>query len=157
MDIQEMEEKFRKEVMAAGSLIYSKQLLENFISYWSEPDRARKPKLRYQKQKTWETKRRLATWAKHNYDGIQCFLTESERTIAQKKHAFAISLEPFLAKYGRETLNAFYAHYTTPENKPEPKILRWESFEFFDLATRLEQWKQRESKVQFNTSQYRNY
>lgn len=43
--------------------------IKKFISYWTEPDKNWKtqkdPKIRYDHQKTWDTKRRLATWMKN--------------------------------------------------------------------------------------------
>lgn len=41
---------------------YDKQLLRDFYNYWSEPDRAAKPKMRWEKEKTWSLERRLERW-----------------------------------------------------------------------------------------------
>lgn len=41
---------------------YEKHLLRDFYDYWSEPDRAAKPKMRYEKEKTWSLERRLERW-----------------------------------------------------------------------------------------------
>ena len=43
-------------------LEYSELTRKNFITYWTEPNRS-KTKMRFELQKTWETKRRLKTWA----------------------------------------------------------------------------------------------
>lgn len=42
--------------------IYGKEICNNFYLYWSEPNKS-KTKLRYEMEKTWDVKRRLATWA----------------------------------------------------------------------------------------------
>jgi hypothetical protein len=44
---------------------YSEQMRIEFISYWTEPNRA-KTKIRAQTEKTWDTSRRLATWARRD-------------------------------------------------------------------------------------------
>ena len=45
---------------------YPPQLLQDFFSYWSEPNRS-KTKMRFELQKTWDTSRRLATWARNDF------------------------------------------------------------------------------------------
>ena len=47
--------------------LYDRQMLRDFYNYWSEPDRAKKPKMRFEKEKTWSLERRLETW-KRNED-----------------------------------------------------------------------------------------
>jgi len=143
MDITERGKEFRKAVQTIGGTIYTQEMLANFTSYWSEPNRAKKPKMRWETEKTWSLERRLALWARNNFDDIVVFLTESQRTLAQKKHAFAVSLEPFLEKYGRDTLNAFYRWWTQAENVPNPKMIKWESESHWELSSRLESWVRR--------------
>lgn len=41
---------------------YPPKMLRAFFDYWSEPNRA-KTKMRFEEQKTWDTKRRLRAWA----------------------------------------------------------------------------------------------
>lgn len=143
--IEEREAEFRKEVYAVGGMKYTKEMLDNFISKWTEPDRAtgKRQKMRFEKQETWRTSGRLATWAKNNFDNIQCFLTDAEKTIAQKKHAFAKELEAFLPLYNRDTLNEFYRYWAMAENKPGSTTLRYENEDFWETSTRLQQWKSR--------------
>lgn len=43
---------------------YGKDMVRDFFECWSEPDRAKNPKMRFEKQKTWSTPHRLATWAR---------------------------------------------------------------------------------------------
>lgn len=55
--------KFLMEVSAFKDL-YSVQMLEAFIDYWTEPNKS-KTKLRYELQKTFDIARRLKTWSKN--------------------------------------------------------------------------------------------
>ncbi len=148
-DLNIRKEIFRKEVLSEGKLIYTSKMLENFIAYWSEPNGSKKPKMKYEVQRDklknggWETSGRLVTWATKNLDKIQCYLTDSQKTIKQKQHEFAISLEKFKDTYPSEVLNKFYAHWSQPENVPEPIKIRWQLEEFWDSGQRLVQWVSR--------------
>ena len=55
--------KFLLEVSAFKEL-YSVEMLEAFVDYWSEPNKS-KTKLRYELQKTFDIARRLKTWSKN--------------------------------------------------------------------------------------------
>lgn len=59
-DIAEREQEFR---LAASiyNATYGEQLVKEFCDYWTEPTTGGK-KLRWEMQKTWDLKRRLATW-----------------------------------------------------------------------------------------------
>lgn len=141
-------EQFRKHVYDVGGLIYTKRMLEEFIRSWSEANRAKTPKMKFEKEATWETDLRLANWARRNYSKIPCYLTESQKTIKHKKHELSLQLEKFVDKYHPDTLNKFWLYWGEPENRPEPTRLRWESEEFWDLAKRLSQWAARNPQVQ---------
>lgn len=55
-------EKFRRSLIPyAGE--YGQDMVGDFFSYWTELNRAR-TKMRFEQQPTWETGKRLATWAK---------------------------------------------------------------------------------------------
>ena len=58
MDNIYIKEKFVNEVMTFD---YPKEMLEDFINYWTEGKR----KMRFQKQTTFEIKLRLVRWAKN--------------------------------------------------------------------------------------------
>lgn len=45
---------------------YGKVMIRDFYDYWSEADRAAKPKMRFEKEKSWELERRLGRWARNN-------------------------------------------------------------------------------------------
>ena len=151
MTINERETAFRKQVQLVGGTTYTQELLRRFSEHWTEPDRAPgiRQKMKFEKEKTWHIGRRLAKWASNNYDGIQCFLTDAQKTIAEKRHAFAVSLEPYLPKYGRDVLNSFFLYWAMHENKPKPENLRWELEDFWNTETRLKQWAERNEKPRF--------
>lgn len=44
---------------------YEKEMMREFFEYWSEPNQT-KTKMRFEMEKTWDTSRRLATWAKRD-------------------------------------------------------------------------------------------
>ena len=44
------------------SFDYDESILNGFIDYWTEPNKS-KSKMKFELEKTWETKRRLKTWA----------------------------------------------------------------------------------------------
>ncbi len=46
---------------------YGKEVIRAFFNYWAEYN-APRTKMRWELQKTWETSRRLATWAARNGD-----------------------------------------------------------------------------------------
>lgn len=147
-------ESFRKEVYQAGELIYTRRMLDNFVGKWTEASRAKKPKMKFEKESTFEIPLRLKTWANNNFDNIICYLTDQEKSIKQKQHDFAISLQPYneSKKYPSELLNEFYKYWTMPENKPEPQFLRWELEEFWDLAQRLSTWRAGPFKAVLNSN-----
>ena len=142
MDITEREQTFIKEVHKVGDSTYTQLMLSRFLERWTEPDRGKKPKMRFEKEKTWDTSRRLAYWARVNYDKIPCYLFE-EKSIPERKKEFAQMLEPFLKDYGRDTLNSFYRHWTQMENKPTAKRMMFEAMEFWDTGTRIKKWAER--------------
>jgi hypothetical protein len=44
------------------SFDYEESILNGFVDYWTEPNKS-KSKMKFELEKTWETKRRLKTWA----------------------------------------------------------------------------------------------
>ena len=44
------------------SFDYDESILNGFVDYWTEPNKS-KSKMKFELEKTWETKRRLKTWA----------------------------------------------------------------------------------------------
>lgn len=146
MTIEEREEVFKKDVFEAGELLYSKRMLDEFVGYWGEGNRAKKPKMRWELEKTWRLSYRLQYWARRT-NGHNPYLSSAEKSILGKKKEFAKSLEPYLPKYGSELLNEFYRHWTQPENKAKPEYLRWEQETYWELSARLETWARRASAM----------
>ena len=59
---------------------YKSEMLLDFFEYWTEPNKP-KTKCRYELEKTWDTARRLATWAKNQKQ------FSSSETISEATHA----------------------------------------------------------------------
>ncbi len=58
MTLQEKETQFLNEVMTFTN--FNPHLLAEFFDYWSEPNK--KGKMKFELEKTWDTKRRLFRW-----------------------------------------------------------------------------------------------
>jgi hypothetical protein len=58
--LKNKEAAFKNEVLTFKK--YHSSTLNDFILYWTEPNKS-KTRLRYELEKTWDTSRRLATWA----------------------------------------------------------------------------------------------
>ncbi|UDQ96851.1 DUF1376 domain-containing protein [Lentisphaerota bacterium WC36G] len=54
---------------------YSQQMQTNFINYWTERDK--NGKMKFQKNETWETAKRLATWNNRGFNNQNNFSTKS--------------------------------------------------------------------------------
>jgi len=77
------------------------------------------------------------------------------KTLEERKKEFGLSLEPFLDKYGRVTLTAFFKYWT--EHNDGGKKMRFEMEKAFSRSRRLSTWKDNEPKfdvkTKFNTPQ----
>ena len=60
--LEEREQNFYNEVAKFVGK-YNREMLRAFFDYWSEPNK-QKNKMRFELQRTWDTARRLSTWAK---------------------------------------------------------------------------------------------
>jgi hypothetical protein len=67
--IKERTDGFKKQVFEFQSK-YDKDILEEFVLYWTEPNKS-KTRLKYQMEDTWDTGRRLARWASRNFNSNQ--------------------------------------------------------------------------------------
>jgi hypothetical protein len=158
-DSHELDERiynFANDVREAGGSIYTPLMLEKFIKYWTEaevltgkrPTRKRRRGLRFEAKKFFEIKTRLEDWATNNAGRMQCYLSdEAVKSITEKKDAFKKQLEQFLPRYGRDLLNAFFQHWSQPENIPDPRRLAWECKDYWDLASRLARWQSTQSSA----------
>lgn len=52
------------ETLTEYRTIYGNEMVEDFISYWTEPNKS-KTKMRFELEKTWDVARRLSTWCKN--------------------------------------------------------------------------------------------
>ena len=76
---------------------YGKDVCNNFFMYWTEPNKS-KTKLRYEMEKTWDVKRRLANWANRD----KTFNAKSNKPIAEPNYQKIITI---------------CRHHTTPKPK----------------------------------------
>lgn len=60
----ERERRFHDECLSFAQN-YTSKMVEEFFTYWSEPNKS-KTKMRFEQEPTWEITRRLATWARRN-------------------------------------------------------------------------------------------
>lgn len=65
--IEERINDFMNEIAAVGKNVYPDKMLREFFDYWSETN-ANGKKMRKEMQKTFDTKKRLATWASREKD-----------------------------------------------------------------------------------------
>lgn len=65
--VKPIEERFNSFFEEAWGFVseYDESVLNGFISYWTEKNKS-KTKMRFELQKTWDTKRRLETWNRNN-------------------------------------------------------------------------------------------
>lgn len=148
---------FKKTVIQAGGSIYTKEFLHEFFDYWSEPNGAKIPKLKWEAERDkkvrggWDIVRRMRYSAKVNYSKIVCLLTEAQiapaAIIKKKRYDLAVALEKFKGQYEDIMLNKFWDWWATPENGPEPRKIRLDLQEFWSLDTKLREWASRNPQV----------
>lgn len=78
-------------------------------------------------------------------------VNEKDNDINSRKLKFASTLEPYLAKLGRDTLNEFYAYWTEP-NKSNTRF-RYEMEKTWDLERRLSTWVKNQKPLNFSSNQ----
>ena len=71
---------------------YGKEMIRSFFDYWSEANRS-KTKMRFELEKTWETSRRLVTWASRDKNFKLRNNYGADRTDNQEKKAAEDALE----------------------------------------------------------------
>lgn len=76
-------------------------------------------------------------------------LSKSKRSLKEREHEFGASLVPYVEKYSKETIRAFF-DYWTEKNKSGTKM-RFELEKTWETAKRLQTWASRE-KVQKSTT-----
>ncbi len=93
------EQEFKNEVFLFKE--YDNKILDQFFDYWSEPNK--KGKMKWELEKTWELKRRLARWFNNQIQWKNGSTSKS----AKQSDAFAT-----LLKWGQDE----YAAATAKEN-----------------------------------------
>ena len=68
-DINERYNKFKDQSQEFIS-IYGKDLIHEFISYWTEPNKSN-TKMKFELQQTFDIKRRLSTWDKNSFGSLK--------------------------------------------------------------------------------------
>ena len=83
--VKPIEERFNSFFEEAWGFVsqYDESVLNSFISYWTEKNKS-KTKMRFELQKTWDTKRRLQTWNRNN-DKFSNKTTESKVSKVQQQ------------------------------------------------------------------------
>lgn len=76
------ENKFREEVYSIALDNYDSNMVEDFLDYWTEPNRTGK-KMRYEGQKYFDINRRLRTWARNqtNWNKAKNIKVNEHKTI----------------------------------------------------------------------------
>ena len=83
--LEEREARFSEECRAFTAE-FGNSLIEDFILYWTEPNKSRS-KMRFEQQTTWDTHRRLLTWKRNNfnkYDRIEAQPREEHYLTAEE-------------------------------------------------------------------------
>jgi hypothetical protein len=71
-------------------------------------------------------------------------VTIEQGTIEERKQEFALSLQPYVEKYGREFIKDFYLYWT--EETQDKKKLNFELKRTFNIERRLGTWKKNSTK-----------
>lgn len=83
--IELREADFRREI---DKYTYPDVIKKEFFEYWTEPDRSPHPKMRYEKEKTWDIGRRLSRWQRSSK-------TEIAKTVHIEKKAAPVPTNDF--------------------------------------------------------------
>jgi hypothetical protein len=84
-NIERREIKFKSEVFEFAEK-YPEQMLNKFCNYWTEKNKS-KTKMRFELEKTFETSKRLATWASRDKDIVKNEIVLSYEEILQKSQS----------------------------------------------------------------------
>lgn len=117
--IELRESDFRREIEKYS---FPVEMKKEFFDYWSEPDRAPQPKMRFEKEKTWDLSRRLSRWSRN---GFGKYSDEPKKIEKQVKDPQLARLDGFLEVYRTNHLRIqfsdFGKHY---EYMKEMKLLK---------------------------------
>lgn len=77
-------------------------------------------------------------------------LSKSKRSLKEREHEFGVSLIPYVEKYSKETIRAFF-NYWTEKNKSGTKM-RFELEKTWETSKRLQTWASREKVPKSTTA-----
>ena len=77
--------------------IYSKEMVRAFFDYWTEPNRS-KTKMKFELERTWDTKRRLNTWSNRDKNNIKNNGTEYKQHQRQQRDKEILELNRSLSE-----------------------------------------------------------
>ena len=80
--LSEREAKFAEECRGFTGE-FGRKLVEEFILYWTEPNKS-KTKMRFEQQTTWDTHRRLLTWKRNNFNKYEQYQVEMKPGISEE-------------------------------------------------------------------------
>lgn len=69
-----------------------------------------------------------------------------KKRLEERKKDFALALQPYVEKYGRDMINKFYKHWTAHNPNDRKMAFELSKTGKFYIANRLATWKQNESK-----------
>lgn len=76
---------------------YGREMIRQFYDYWTEPNKSR-TKMRYELERTWDTKRRLNTWAsRENINPRRTNYDANSETARQQRQRDALNIMSRLA------------------------------------------------------------
>lgn len=76
---------------------YGREMIRQFYDYWTEPNKSR-TKMRYELERTWDTKRRLNTWAsRENINTRRTNYDANSETARQQRQRDALNIMSRLA------------------------------------------------------------
>lgn len=76
---------------------YGREMIRQFYDYWTEPNKSR-TKMRYELERTWDTKRRLNTWAsRENINPMRTNYDANSETARQQRQRDALNIMSRLA------------------------------------------------------------
>lgn len=85
---------------------YDKKLIRAFFNYWSETNKSQ-TKMRWELQKTWETSRRLATWASkdNNFNSSNNGSNGNNSTVQERTAGYAAVIQRILDEADQEAID----------------------------------------------------
>lgn len=89
------------------------------------------------------------------------FAREREKKVKKAQEDFVEMIKPYLAQYGKDTLNSFYKYWAEPFKKGK-HLIRYDAEKTWDTKLRLDRWtannfEKPKANVENNTSSGKKY